>query len=218
MRIKEPLFKNRSEAGKLLVDKLGKYNLARAILLAIPRGGVPIGFEVAKVFKIPLDTLVVRKIGAPFNPEFGVAAIAPNDVIVYDNKSISSLGILREDLGPIIERERQEMNRRITRYRSGEFSHGAEVDTVIIVDDGLATGVTARAAIESVSRRGKLSKLVFASPICARDTAETLNDLVDVVCVESVDDLMAIGYWYEDFPQTSDEEVISLLERAHHEI
>ena len=194
------IFKNRTEAGKKLAEKLLPYKKENPLVLAMPRGGVPVGYEVATALGSPLDTIVARKIGAPFHPEFGVGAIAPGDVIILDEASIKAHDIKREELEAVIVREREEMGRRIAKYRSGEYVRGKKADTIIIVDDGLATGVSARAAIESVRRVYKPKKIIFAAPICARDSAESLSALVDrVVCASSVDNLMAIGYWYEEF-------------------
>lgn len=216
MTVKEIIFKNRIEAGRQLAGKLLERKMQNPLVLALPRGGVPVGYEVASKIKAPLDTIVARKIGAPFNPEFGVGAIAPGDVLVLDYASIQSLGLQRKDLDPIIKEETEEMNQRIARYKSGEYSKNNRAEAVIIVDDGLATGVTARAAIESAKITLRPKKIIFASPICASDTAERLRDLVDeVVCVGEVPNLMAIGYWYEEFGQTTDEEVVYYLEKAN---
>ena len=141
------IFKNRTEAGKKLAEKLLPYKKENPLVLAMPRGGVPVGYEVATALGSPLDTIVARKIGAPFHPEFGVGAIAPGDVIILDEASIKAHDIKREELEAVIVREREEMGRRIAKYRSGEYVRGKKADTIIIVDDGLATGVSARAAI-----------------------------------------------------------------------
>ncbi|MBI2086675.1 MAG: phosphoribosyltransferase [Candidatus Zambryskibacteria bacterium] len=205
-------FKNRKEAGKLLAQKLLGYKEEKPLILALPRGGVPVAYEVVQALEAPLDTLVARKIGSPSNPEFGVGAVAPNDVLIL-GKDIN-----REELGPVIKQEKDEMKRRILRYRSGEFAKNIPAKTVIIVDDGLATGVTARAAIESALLQYKPLKLIFAAPVCAKDTAEALRNLVDVVCLNEADNFVAVGEWYEDFPQTTDREVVELLEKAKAEL
>lgn len=208
------IFKNRADAGRQLAEKLLAHKPEQLLILALPRGGVPIGYEVAKKFEAPLDTVAVRKIGAPFNPEFGVGAVAQGNVVILDNEFLESLGLQKRDIDHIIDREIIEMERQTARYRSGEFSKNSKTKVIIIVDDGLATGVTARAAIESVSRRYKPAKIIFAAPICARDTAKAIGDFVNVVCVEAVDNLVAISYWYEEFYQMTDEEVVALLEKA----
>jgi putative phosphoribosyl transferase len=192
-----------------------KYKTRLPLILALPRGGVPVGYEVARALEAPLDTLVVRKVGAPQNPEFGVGAIAPGDVIILDNASIRSLGLEPRDLDPVIEEEMSEMERRMLRYRSGQYSEDIATDTILLVDDGIATGVTARAAIESVSMVQKPSQIIFAAPICGQGTADAISSLVPIECVYTVPNLIAIDYWYETFPQTEDEEVVEYLEQAN---
>lgn len=210
------LFQDRAQAGQLLARQLLEYGFQQPLILGLPRGGVPVAYEVALQLHAPLDTLVARKIGAPRNPEFGVGAIAPGDVIILDQDVLRSLGLERQDLEPTIAKEQAEMKRRTTKYKSGSYSKDIQADTVIIVDDGLATGVTARAAIASVKKTRNPKKVIFAAPICARDTADDLSKLVNqLVFVQAVEDLVAIGYWYEDFPQTSDEEVLECLEKAN---
>ncbi len=215
MTTTQPLFKDRKQAGKLLGKKLEKYRSSHPLLLAIPRGGVPVAFEIAKMLHAPLDTLVVRKIGAPLSPEFGVGAIAPGDVLVLDTIGIQSLGLLRKDLDPIVEKQLQEMDRRMVHYQSGMYSKNIATNTIIIVDDGLATGSTARAAIESAKITYKSKHIVFAVPLCSLETVDKIKDLVDdFICVREIEKLLAIGYWYRQFDQTTDEEVIGLLEKA----
>lgn len=212
--MKNIVFRDRTDAGRQLAQKLMSYKSKHPLVLAIPRGGVPVGYEVARALGVPLDTLVVRKIGLPSNLEFGVGAIAPGDVVMISSLALESAGVKKEDLDPIIEREMHEMERRILHYHSGEYTKSVETDLVIIVDDGLATGVTARAAIESVFLQQKSLKVVFAAPICSKDMAEVLRYVVETVCVEEVDDLAAVGNWYKDFNQTTDEEVLHYLNKA----
>jgi putative phosphoribosyl transferase len=207
-------FKNRIDAGQQLAQKLLGYKEEKPLILALPRGGVPVGFEVARLLEAPLDTLVARKIGAPDNPELGVGAIAPGDVIMIDNNALNMLGLSQKSIEPVIEEEMREMERRIIHYKSGEYSEDSPANLIIIVDDGLATGVTSRAAIESALLQYKPMKIIFAAPACAKETAAALRDLVDVKCLHEAEDFLAVGYWYEDFPQTSDEEVVALLEKA----
>ncbi|MEX2013676.1 MAG: phosphoribosyltransferase, partial [Parcubacteria group bacterium] len=208
--------KDRTDAGQRLAEKLLEYKEARPLILALPRGGVPVGFEVAKALGAPLDTLVARKIGAPFNQEFGVGAIAPGGVLVLNTETIRSLKIKQDELDNIIKQERQEMERRVTRYKSGEWSKNVPTNVVIVVDDGLATGLTARAALQSVKIVYKPEKLIFASPVCAKDSMESLRPYADrIICVSEPRNLMAIGEWYADFPQTSDEEVLYYLDKAY---
>ena len=211
-------FKDRTDAGRQLAEKLLEYKKDNPIVFALPRGGVPVGYEVAKALGASLDTIVARKIGAPSNPEFGVGAIAPGDVLVLDVKTMRSLGLEQEDLQDIVRKETEELERRIIRYRSGEWKKDVLFDTIIVVDDGLATGVTARAALQSARIIYKPKKLIFASPVCARDSLESLKSLADgIVCVSEPENLMAIGEWYQNFPQTSDEEVLYYLNKAYEE-
>lgn len=210
------IFKDRSAAGAHLARALAAYASPRTLVLGLPRGGIPVAYEVAMRLHLPLDTVVARKIGAPFNPEFGLGAIAPGDVIILDNASIHALGLRREELDPIIAAEMQEMERRMEHYKSGIYGRDNPADTVLLVDDGLATGVTARAAIESVKLLEKPRHVIFAAPVCARESAELLRNIADaVVCLEEIEDIVAIGSWYEDFTQTPDEEVIRCLEDAN---
>lgn len=207
-------FKDRTDAGKRLAEKLTEYKVDRLLILALPRGGVLVGYEVAQRLNAPLDTLVVRKIGMPGNPEFGVGAIATGSVSVLDAETLRSLGLKQEDLKDVIEKEKQELERRITRYQSGEWSRNALFDTVIVIDDGLATGVTARAALQSAKIMYKPKKLIFAAPVCARDSLKSLELYADrIVCVLEPENLLAIGEWYTEFPQTSDEEVLYCLNK-----
>ena len=210
-----PIFKNRTEAGRRLALKLLSYKPKHPLILALPRGGVPVDYEIARALKAPLDTIVVRKIGAPFNPEFAVGAIAPNGVVIIDSETVQSLGISKKDINYIIEKEKLEMERRILLYHSGEYSRDVLAETIIIVDDGLATGLTARVAIQSVILTHKPKEIVFAVPIGSKDIVRALRDTVSVVCLEEVDNLMAIGYWYKEFNQVTDEEVIEYLEKAN---
>jgi len=205
-------FRNRQEAGELLAAELVRRGITGHVLvLALPRGGVPVGHEVARVLKASLDTLVARKIGAPGNREYGVGALAPGDVLILDEAALRSLGISQEALDPIIAEEMEEMARRMARYASGTYSENLPADTVIIVDDGVATGVTAMAAIESVKLLRKPRRLIFAAPICARDTARKLREWAEVICLREADNMRAVGEWYEEFEPVSDEEVLQYL-------
>lgn len=200
----------------MLAGTLRKYKGKNTLVLALPRGGVCIGYEVAKALEAPLDTVIARKLGAPGNPEFGIGAIAPGDVIVLDQASINILGIGASEINEIRARETGEMKRRTDLYRSGGFSKDKVFKTIIIVDDGLATGVSARAAIESVEKIQRPRKIVFAAPVCAAQTAKSLKSMVDkLVCLSQPENLGAIGFWYRYFPQVQDDEVIGHLEEAN---
>lgn len=207
--------KNREEAGEMLSFRLEKYKDDSPLLLALPRGGVPVAYEIADRLNLPLDVLVVRKLGPKYNPEFGFGAIAPGDVLIIDNNSARVLGLKEKEVNDIITKEFAEMERRITHYKSGEWSKDFPSDTVIIVDDGLATGVTARAAIESAKLNYKPKKIIFAAPVCAKDSMEQIKKYADeTICLLVVENLQAIGLWYDNFNQVSDSEVLDLLEKA----
>lgn len=208
------IFRDRVDAGQQLAQRLIKYQDKNPLILALPRGGVVVGFEIASALGAPLDVIIARKIGAPGMPEFGIGAIAPGGVLILDEHTTHLLGISKEEIDLIASRENEEMERRITLYRGGRPMPEARNKTVILVDDGIATGVTARAAIQAI-RRQKPDWLALAAPVCAPDTARLLRTEVDdFICIESPSDFRAISLWYANFRQTSDEEVMSLLNRA----
>jgi len=204
------MFHDRNEAGRLLSEKLKKYQTDAPVILALPRGGVPIGFQIATSLHAPLDLFVVRKIGVPGNPEFGVGAVAP-DVLFLDEATLHALGLTHADLRETIAREQQELKRRLHVYRGTEDPPAVAGKTVILVDDGVATGVTTRAAILGI-RRLKPKRLILAVPVAPLDDVESLKKAVDeFVCLETPAYFYAVGAFYHNFPQVSDEEVIALL-------
>ena len=208
------LFEDREDAGRRLAERLSGYRDERPVVFALPRGGVPVAYEISRALGAPLEVLVARKLGAPGQPEFGIGAVAPGGVRVLNERAVGVLGIPEEYLHRIAKRETEEMERRTRRFRGERPEPEVRGRTAILVDDGLATGVTARAAVEALRRR-EPRRLVLAAPVCAAQTAELLAPTVDeLVCLESPPDLGAIGFWYRDFEQTSDEEVVHLLERA----
>lgn len=208
------VFEDRNEAGKKLGSELLKYRGENPYVLAMPRGGVPIGFEVAEVLHAPLDVIVVRKIGISGNPEFGIGAIAEGGVKVLDDTAIEVLGIDEREINDTIQLEEEELKRRVKIYREGRSLPNLENKTAILVDDGMATGITAKAAIEA-ARKIHPKKVVLAIPVCALDTVEGLKKMADeVVCLTAPFEFMAVGIWYRDFTQISDEEVVGLLKRA----
>jgi len=207
------LFQNRSDAGYQLAQKLKSYQAENPIILALPRGGVSIGYEVAVVLKAPLGVFVVRKVGAPWNPEFGIGAVAPG-VQILDTESLQILGIKPSQIEGIIKQEQQEVKRRQELYQQDENLSYITGKTIILVDDGVATGVTTRAAIQAIKHL-KPAKFILAIPVGPRDTIEELRHLVDdLICLESPFSFYAVGAFYLSFPQVSDEEVIALLESA----
>src|ERR671916_89182 len=210
----EPPFRDRGDAGRRLAERLSRYRDERPVVFALPRGGVPVGYEISRALDVPLEVFVARKLGAPGQPEFGIGAVAPGGVRILNEDVIRRLGIPDDYVERITEREMAEVERRLRHFRGDRPEPAVRGRTVILVDDGLATGVTARAAVGAL-RRLEPRRLVLAAPVCAAQTAELLGPEVDeLVCLDAPPDLGAIGFWYRDFAQTSDEEVIELLERA----
>jgi putative phosphoribosyl transferase len=212
-----PPFEDRRDAGRRLAGKLLRLEGERPVVFALPRGGVPVGYEISRSLGAPLDVFVSRKLGAPGQPEFGIGAVAAGGVRVLNEDVVRRLGIPDDYVEQVTARETAEVGRRLRYFRSGRPEPAVGGRTAILVDDGLATGVTARAAVEALRLRGP-RRLVLAAPVCAAQTAELLRPGVDeLVCLESPTDLGAIGFWYRNFEQTSDEEVVDLLERARSE-
>lgn len=211
------MFQNRQDAGRQLAERLTHYRNESPLVLAIPRGGVPIGYEIARKLNAPLDVLVVRKLGAPGNPERGIGAIGSGGVCVLDRDATNYLGVTDAQLDQILATEHAELERRIHRFRGDRPLPNVQDRTVIVVDDGLATGVTAQAAIE-ILRRQCPQKIVLAVPVAPAETVEAFRSEVDdLVCLYTPYDLQAIGRWYVTFEQLSDEEVLTWLERAKQE-
>lgn len=209
------LFRDRRDAGHKLAEALDSYCDTEALVLGLPRGGVPVAFEVAQALHAELDVLVVRKIGAPGQPEFGIGAVAPGSVTVQFERAIQSLGLSAEAVERAARKEREEMTHQIQLYRGHDAPPEADGRTVILVDDGLATGVTAEAAVRSARALGP-ARLVLAVPVCAAESATGVEDHIDeYVCLHPSDSFGAVGAWYEHFTQTTDEEVIEFLEEAH---
>lgn len=207
-------FRDRADAGRRLADLLGSYAAERPIVVALPRGGVATAFEIARALHAPLDVLVVRKLGAPAQPEFGVGAIAPNGVRIVDRSSMSLAGMTTDDLNTVIERETAELMRRERRYRAGRPPLDVRGRTIILVDDGIATGVTVRVAIASLRKSGA-GRIILAVGVCAPENARHLRaEVDDLVCVLTPSDLVAVGLYFDDFSQVEDDDVVRLLERA----
>ena len=211
------IFKDRRDAGKQLAPRLTHLRGHNAIVLALPRGGVVVGYEIARALGVSFDVIAARKLGAPGNPEFGFGAIAPGGVRFLDERTVALLGLSEERIDRIVAEEAQEMERRLRRYRGEQPLPDVRQRAVILVDDGLATGVTARAAIRAI-RRWEPGRLVLAVPVGAPDTVRAVSSEVDeLVCLETPPDFVAVGQYYLDFQQTSDDEVIELIERARRE-
>jgi len=208
-------FQDRSEAGRLLAAQLTAYAHRHDVLvLALPRGGVPVAFEIAAALHAPLDVWVVRKIGAPQIPEFALGAIAPGGIEMVDPASVRHMRTTPEQLQSILTRERAELDRRQVAYRGNRPPLDASGKTVLLVDDGLATGSTMRAAIAAL-RQLSPARIVVAVPVAALSVCVTLRQESDeVICLFTPVDLEAVGQWYLDFSQTADDEVCRLLDRA----
>jgi putative phosphoribosyl transferase len=206
------MFANRRDAGAQLARRLTAWAPRSPVVVGLPRGGVPVAAEVAAALQSPLDIVVVRKIGCPWQPELGVGAIAEGDVAVLNDALVAELRISSEDLQAVIEKERTELERRVRRYRGSRAPVPLAGRAVIVVDDGLATGYTARAAIRAVRGRGA-AEVVLAVPVAPPQSARDLEGEADqFVAVDTPPWFYAIGQFYEDFSPTSDEEVVALLE------
>ncbi|MGW1952867.1 phosphoribosyltransferase [Streptomyces sp. NPDC001920] len=208
-------FRDRDEAGQELAEQLRlrqeKGILPRPVVLALPRGGVAVARQAARVLQAPLDVLVVRKIGAPFHEEFGVGALAGDDPPLFDEATLYRLGLSEADLAPVVERERGELRRREERYRQGRPAPPLRGRTAVVVDDGIATGSTARVALRAVRGR-QPERLVLAVPVCAPEAAQELRRQVDdFVCLHEPSLFSSVGEWYEDFGQLSDADVLEAL-------
>jgi len=209
-------FEDRSSAGRLLAARLATMNLPDPVVLALPRGGVPVGYEIARTLKAPLDLVLVRKIGVPFQPELAAAAVVDGERsdIVLNEEVMSWAGLSREAFDGLVQSELHEIERRRTAYLSGRAPVSVVGRTAIVVDDGIATGTTVRAALKALARRGA-KRLVLAVPVAPADEIPSLGSLVDdVVCLITAESFFGIGDFYRDFHQLSDREVVRLLDEA----
>jgi putative phosphoribosyl transferase len=204
-------FANRREAGRRLGANLGHLVTEQPVVVGLPRGGIPVAYEVAQALGAPLDVLVVRKLGCPWQPELGVGALGEGGIRLLDGSLMRSTGVTTAELEVVASREAAELERRVQRYRAARDPLPVAGRTVVVVDDGLATGSTARAGIEVLRRRGA-RRIVLAVPVAPADTLSQLQAVADeVVCLHSPRVFGAIGQFYDDFAQTSDEEVAGLL-------
>jgi putative phosphoribosyl transferase len=212
-------FRDRGEAGRLLGDELASRKLPlNTIVLALPRGGVPVGLEVANVLHAPLDVVVVRKLGVPWQPELAMGAIAGRSGRVLDEQLIGELRISREQVDAVISRERMEVERREKLYRGGRPAPDLRERTVVLVDDGLATGSTMVVAVRYV-RSLKPSKLIVAIPVASAQACQWVGTEADsCVCLATPGRFVAVGEWYTDFRQVSDSEVQQLLEQGRRHV
>jgi predicted phosphoribosyltransferase len=211
-------FRDRTEAGRRLAAELEHYgDRADVIVLALPRGGVPVAAEVARILRVPLDVFLVRKLGVPGHEELAMGAIATGGVLLLNDSVISLAGISREEIQSVIDREEVELDRRERAYRHDRPRLDLRGRTVILVDDGLATGTTMRAAAAGVRRRDA-AEVIVAVPVAAPDTCQELGQVADEVrCLVTPEPFHAVGIWYRDFSETTDDEVRELLARARAE-
>jgi putative phosphoribosyl transferase len=211
------MFRDRVDAGRALAEALAPYAKRRPVILGVPRGGVVVAYEVARRLRAPLDVVLVRKLGVPYQPELGFGAIGEGGVEILDQSMVARAGVSRDAVADVTERERRELGRRIRVYRGTRPPVDVAGRTVIIVDDGIATGVSIRAAAQVIRARGA-SWVVIAAPVGPPTTvARLFEEADDVVVVEEPTHMMAIGAWYGDFRQVEDEEVTRLLARAQDE-
>jgi predicted phosphoribosyltransferase len=210
------LFRDRAEAGRRLAERLGKLS-GDVLVLGLPRGGIPVAHEVARALQAPLDVFVVRKLGVPGQEELAMGAIATGNVRVVNRDVVDALGISPEVLDEVAAAETLELERREVSYREGQAAPRVAGRTVVLVDDGLATGSTMRAAVAALRQQGP-ARIVVAVPVAAPSTcAELRAEVDDVVCVATPEPFLAVGRFYEDFSQTTDEEVRALLAGARRE-
>ncbi len=209
-------FRDRREAGRHLAEVLRRADLGGgdAVVLGLPRGGVPVAFEVARALDAPLDVIVVRKLGVPFQPELAMGAIGEGGVLVVNQEVWQSSALEAVDIDIVASRERAELDRRARQYRGGRPHLDLEGRCALIVDDGIATGSTMRAACQ-VARALGAARVVVAAPVASRQAVAALRDVCDeILCVEVPEPFYAVGEWYRDFSQTSDDEVVELLQSS----
>jgi len=204
-------FADRRDAGRRLAALLADLRYENPVVVGIPRGGMPVAAEVARALEAPLDLVVVRKVGAPENPEYAIGALAEGDVVVIDDEAVRQLRLDAAELDAVVGRAQRELTERLARYYASRQRLAVAGRTVLLIDDGLATGHSAQAAARSLRQRGA-ARVILAVPVAAPASARALRKWVDdVVCVEAPANLWAIGLWYEDFSPTSEEEVAALL-------
>jgi putative phosphoribosyl transferase len=209
------LFQDRFHAGRVLAEKVRKYAGSPALLvLGLPRGGVPVAFEVAKALQAPLDVFLVRKLGVPGHAELAMGAIASGGVRVLNEEVVQSLNIPDSVIDQVTGQEQRELERRESAYRGKRPAYGIQGRTLILIDDGLATGASMRAAVVALRKR-EPRQIIVAVPTAAPDTCAAFESQVDeIICAATPEPFVSVGRWYEDFSQTTDEEVREILEQA----
>jgi len=204
-------FRDRRAAGQALAERLLEHDLDAPVVVALPRGGVPVAYEVARALGAPLDIALVRKLGAPGRPELGIGALGEDGTVILDGQTIAALGVRRTEIEAIIERESAELERRRRLYRGERPAIDVSARDVVLVDDGIATGVTTIAAAQMLRARGA-TRAVTAVPVCPAAAVDYLHaQLGELICLTSPPRFGGVGAWYDDFTQTSDDEVIDLL-------
>lgn len=215
-------FRDRAEAGQRLVARLTGYRQGAVegtdvLVLGLPRGGVPVAYPIANALNAPLDVWLVRKLGVPGQEELAMGAIATGSIMVLNNEIIEALGISRKIIHQVAVAEKQELERRDRAYRGNRLPAAIQDRTVILVDDGIATSSTLRAAIAALQQQPR--RIVVAAPVAPPAVCESLRSIVDeVICLETPEPLQSIGMWYRDFSQTTDAEVRELLQRSETEL
>ncbi len=214
-----PYFLDRRDAGQRLAQELGSYaNRSDLLVFGLPRGGVPVAYEVAHALHAPLDVFIVRKLGFPGHPELAMGAIATGGVRILDRRLIEMYDVPEDAIDEVTESEQRELERREKLYRDDRPSPEVRDHTVILIDDGLATGSTMRAAVQALRQEGA-RKVVVAVPIAPPDTCEAMSHEVDdIICAITPEPFLAVGVWYADFSETTDEEVRELLAKAAKEL
>ncbi len=208
-------FHDRTEAGLLLAARLESFaGRPDVVVLALPRGGVPVAFEVARALRVPLDVFIVRKLGMPGHEEYAIGALASGGVRLLNDRAVALHGLSERDIDRVTATEQAELERRERSYRGERPFPDLRGKTVILVDDGLATGSTMRAAVQAL-RLEEPTEIIVAVPVSAADTCRAFRGIADdVVCIMTPEPFHAVGLWYEDFSQTTDQEVHDLLDRA----
>jgi putative phosphoribosyl transferase len=209
------MFNDRRDAGVQLSSRLEEYKGQTGVLvLALPRGGVATGYEIAHYLKVPLDIVIVRKIGFPGQPELAIGAVSETGRVVLNESIISTYGVSKDYIEREISQQKKEISRRAELYRKGKRLRSLEGKSIILVDDGVATGATMKAAITTLKEE-RLKKLIVALPVAPAGMADEIEQMADTfICIETPFDFMAVGAYYHDFTQVSDEEVIDLLKRS----
>lgn|SRR5487761_75457 len=211
-------FRDRTEAGQILAALLTAYaNRGDVLALALPRGGVPVGYEVARALHIPLDVLVVRKLGVPGEEELAMGALATGNVRILNENIVRSMHISDATIDRVTAREQKELDRRESLYRNNHPAYDVQGRTILLVDDGIATGATMAAAIKALKQQ-QPAQIIVAVPTAPPSTCQELvEEGIEIVCVMQPEPFFGVGYWYEQFPQVSDDEIASMLEQAGQE-